>query len=128
MFLTIDGDHGGEPTGSMRPVFVARGPAFKKNYTTLKSTTVNSVDIYNLMCFILDLVPGPNNGSFEKQNFKDKFSYEFIYPTTHDAILNICFNRKVSSIDSAQSLNAEFNQDIIKNDIFENSIENSTHL
>ena len=65
MFLTIDGDHGGEPTGSMRPIFVARGPAFKKNYTTLKSTTVNSVDIYNLMCFILDLVPGPNNGSFE---------------------------------------------------------------
>lgn len=64
-----DGDHGGEPIGSMRPFFVARGPAFKRNYTTSPNAIVNSVDIYNLMCFILDLVPGPNNGSFE--NVKD---------------------------------------------------------
>ena len=49
----------------MRPVFVARGPAFRKNYTTPANKTVNSVDIYDLMCFILEIMPPANNGTFE---------------------------------------------------------------
>ena len=46
----------------MHPVFVARGPAFKQDY--LINTTVNSVDIYLLMCTILDLTPAEHNGTF----------------------------------------------------------------
>lgn len=51
----------------MRPVFLARGPSFRANHQL--NSTVNLVDIYPLMCHLLDLKPGPNNGSFE--NVKD---------------------------------------------------------
>ena len=46
----------------MHPIFLAHGPAFKKNYT-IKS--FNNVDIYPLMCLILGIQPGVNNGSLE---------------------------------------------------------------
>jgi len=46
----------------MHPVFVARGPAFKKNYLAKQ---FNSTDTYVLMCHILGLEPAANNGSFE---------------------------------------------------------------
>ena len=47
----------------MHPVFLARGPAFKRSYVA--ENVVNSVDIYELMCFVLDLKPALNNGSFD---------------------------------------------------------------
>lgn len=50
----------------MHPVFVARGPAFKKNYLAKQ---FNSTDTYVLMCHILGLEPAANNGSFA--NVKD---------------------------------------------------------
>ncbi|XP_053396059.1 ectonucleotide pyrophosphatase/phosphodiesterase family member 5-like [Mercenaria mercenaria] len=58
------GVHGYDPylVPSMRPFFLAIGPAFKKGYV---SEQFNSVDIYPLMCHILGIVPAPNNGSFE---------------------------------------------------------------
>ena len=34
---------------------------------------------------------------FKKLNFKDKFNYEFVYPTTHDAVLNICYDQNDKS-------------------------------
>lgn len=50
----------------MHPVFVARGPSFKKGFSL--NTVMHSVDVYPLMCFILNLEPAENNGSFE--NFR----------------------------------------------------------
>ena len=47
----------------MRPVFVARGPAFRRNYI---KTAMRSVDLYPLMCHILSLHPLPNNGSLSR--------------------------------------------------------------
>lgn len=44
----------------MHPIFIAHGPAFKKNYT---STPFNIVDIYPLMCHILRVPPHPNDGN-----------------------------------------------------------------
>lgn len=50
----------------MHPIFLARGPAFKKNYNTSIDTIIRIVDIYDLMCFILDLQPiTSTNGSFD---------------------------------------------------------------
>lgn len=48
----------------MRPIFVARGPSFRVNHTL--NSTVNLVDIYPLMCHLLDLKPAANNGSFDR--------------------------------------------------------------
>lgn len=58
------GNHGYSNTlPSMQPVFVARGPAFRRNYV---KTSMHSVDLYPLMCHILSLHALPNNGSFSR--------------------------------------------------------------
>ncbi|XP_041043649.1 bis(5'-adenosyl)-triphosphatase enpp4 isoform X2 [Carcharodon carcharias] len=55
-------DHGYDNTlPSMHPLLVAHGPAFRKAY---KTNTINSIDIYPLMCHILGLKEEPNNGTF----------------------------------------------------------------
>ncbi|XP_007934365.1 bis(5'-adenosyl)-triphosphatase ENPP4 [Orycteropus afer afer] len=60
--LTKLGDHGYDNSlPSMHPFLAAHGPAFHKGY---KHTTINSVDIYPMMCHILGLKPHPNNGTF----------------------------------------------------------------
>ncbi|XP_070567467.1 ectonucleotide pyrophosphatase/phosphodiesterase family member 7-like [Ptychodera flava] len=47
---------------TMKNIFVATGPDFKTGYI---SEPFNSVDIYPLLCQILQLEPAPNNGSLE---------------------------------------------------------------
>ena len=47
---------------SMRTIFLARGPGFKTGY---QSIPFNNVDIYELMCTLLNLEPAPNNGTLE---------------------------------------------------------------
>jgi ectonucleotide pyrophosphatase/phosphodiesterase family member 5 len=47
---------------SMYPLFIAQGPAFNQNY---KIESFNNVDIYPLMCLLLDVKPAVNNGSIE---------------------------------------------------------------
>lgn len=55
------GNHGYDNAlPSMHPVFVARGPAFRRAYS---KASARAVDLYPLMCHILDLPPAPNNGS-----------------------------------------------------------------
>ena len=56
-----EGQHGYyNNESSMHPIFIAQGPAFKKNY---KTNSFYNVDIYPLMCSILEVKPAPNNGS-----------------------------------------------------------------
>ncbi|XP_067126584.1 ectonucleotide pyrophosphatase/phosphodiesterase family member 5-like [Centruroides vittatus] len=47
---------------SMRPIFFARGPAFKENYQTDVFETVN---VYPLICHLLGIKPAPNNGTLD---------------------------------------------------------------
>ncbi|XP_069831963.1 bis(5'-adenosyl)-triphosphatase enpp4-like [Dendropsophus ebraccatus] len=55
------GNHGYDNSlRSMHPFLAARGPAFHKN---AKISTINSVDIYPMMCHILGLKAEPNNGT-----------------------------------------------------------------
>ncbi|CAI9533882.1 unnamed protein product [Staurois parvus] len=55
------GNHGYDNTfHSMHPFLAAHGPAFHKNY---KMGTINSVDVYPMMCHILGLKPEANNGT-----------------------------------------------------------------
>jgi len=46
----------------MHPIFIAHGPAFKKGY---KAEPFESVDLYPLLCHLMDIEPRPNNGSLE---------------------------------------------------------------
>ena len=56
-----NGDHGYDNNeATMHPLFIAHGPAFKKNY---KTKVFNNVDIYPLMCSVLGIEPALNNGS-----------------------------------------------------------------
>lgn len=57
----IDGSHGyfnSHP--SMNPIFVAHGPAFRANY---KTASFSIVEVYELMCAVLEIDAMPNNGS-----------------------------------------------------------------
>jgi predicted AlkP superfamily pyrophosphatase or phosphodiesterase len=56
----IGGAHGYDNSNSdMFSIFYAAGPSFKKNY---KFKELNNVDVYNLICRILDIKPAKNDG------------------------------------------------------------------
>ncbi|CAF0884141.1 unnamed protein product [Didymodactylos carnosus] len=78
------GDHGYsniEPT--MHPIFYAWGPAFKKS---LNSEPFRNVDIYPLMCYVLNIPIRPTNGSIDNvkhllKNYKSSsFLQQLILP------------------------------------------------
>lgn len=61
---TTKGTHGWLPSApSMHPFFMAQGPAFKQGY---KTGPIDMVDIYPLICHLLDIEPLPNNGSLDR--------------------------------------------------------------
>ena len=45
---------------SMHGIFIAAGPAFRKNYI---SATFSNIHLYELLCKVLRIKPTPNNGS-----------------------------------------------------------------
>ncbi|KAJ0027063.1 hypothetical protein NQD34_018063 [Periophthalmus magnuspinnatus] len=60
-FFLKMGNHGyNNSLRSMHPIFVARGPAFRQDFV---QPSMQSVDLYPLMCHILSLRPLPHNGS-----------------------------------------------------------------
>ncbi|XP_074646416.1 glycerophosphocholine cholinephosphodiesterase ENPP6-like isoform X2 [Tubulanus polymorphus] len=60
------GNHGFDPAiKSMKSIFMATGPDFVKGKLV---ETIDSIDVYNLMCHLLDIVPSPNNGSWSPIN------------------------------------------------------------
>jgi predicted AlkP superfamily pyrophosphatase or phosphodiesterase len=55
------GAHGYDNSNSdMFAIFYAAGPSFRKNF---KFKELNNIDIYNLICRILDIKPAPNDGN-----------------------------------------------------------------
>ncbi|XP_071090159.1 ectonucleotide pyrophosphatase/phosphodiesterase family member 5-like [Haliotis cracherodii] len=63
---TLKGTHGYDNRlMSMKPIFLARGPNFKTNFT---SDPIKIVDIYPLVCKLLNIEPAPNNGSLDRVN------------------------------------------------------------
>ena len=63
VFFCTGGNHGfSNDFKSMHPFFIAHGPVFKRGYI---SEPFNSVDVYPLICKILNIQPAPNNGSLD---------------------------------------------------------------
>lgn len=61
---TYKGSHGYDNTlDNMKPIFIASGPAFKVKVTV---DPIQSVDIYPLICHILNMKAAPNNGSLDR--------------------------------------------------------------
>lgn len=55
------GDHGYDNLlPSMHPFMAASGPSFRQSY---KMKTLQSVDLYPLMCYLLQIPAQPNNGT-----------------------------------------------------------------
>lgn len=94
----ILGAHGFDPdlVAEMRGIFLARGPAFKKrsidfNLTRPAFTAVNvsNVDIYLLICKLLNLNPAPNNGS--EHSVLALLDERFIVnPTQRIIVISVC--------------------------------------
>lgn len=69
-FLFTVGNHGYDNAlAEMHPIFLAHGPAFRKNFT---KEAMNSTDLYPLLCHLLNLTALPHNGSF--RNVQDLLS------------------------------------------------------
>ncbi|KAH9520355.1 Ectonucleotide pyrophosphatase/phosphodiesterase member 5 [Bulinus truncatus] len=69
------GDHGYDnDLLSMKPLFIASGPDFKTGGQRVEP--IQSVDIYPLICHLLDIPAAPNNGSLEraKSLLRDSFN------------------------------------------------------
>lgn len=65
------GNHGFDnEIPSMRAIFLARGPDFKNN---VKIGPVDNVDVYPLVCELVQIQCNPNNGSI--LHFKDALSF-----------------------------------------------------
>ena len=59
-----NGTHGWDNSlMSMKPIFLASGPNFKRN---VRFGPIRNVDIYPLMCELMGIPPGPTNGSLER--------------------------------------------------------------
>nr|XP_006815155.1 PREDICTED: ectonucleotide pyrophosphatase/phosphodiesterase family member 5-like [Saccoglossus kowalevskii] len=80
---------------SMRAFFIAHGPAFKSNFT---SKPFNNVDVYPLICHIMNLQPGPHNGSLSAVNHMLTSSHSFVYLSGHLAIIIVCSIALISVI------------------------------
>ncbi len=62
--FNVGGTHGYDNSiSTMDAIFYAYGPAFKENFHNQK---FKNVDIYNLICNILNLTPASNDGNFER--------------------------------------------------------------
>ncbi|GFR75176.1 ectonucleotide pyrophosphatase/phosphodiesterase family member 5 [Elysia marginata] len=62
--LSKRGDHGYDNAlNMMKPLFIARGPAFKQGVSV---DPILNVDIYPLICHLLDIEPAANNGSMTR--------------------------------------------------------------
>jgi len=60
---TTTSSHGWDPSNpEIFSIFYAKGPAFKDNFV---SKPFQNVDIYPLMCKLLDITPRPNNGTLD---------------------------------------------------------------
>lgn len=58
------GDHGYDNSlPSMHPFLAATGPSFRQGY---QISSLQTVDIYPLMCHLLSVPPRPNNGTLSQ--------------------------------------------------------------
>ncbi|KAK3107569.1 hypothetical protein FSP39_017474 [Pinctada imbricata] len=80
------GMHGFDNTDTdMRAMFIATGPAFKKNKV---AHPIYNIELYQMMCKILDITAQPHNGTWS--NVKDMLDLDTSMATkrsTHDVIL-----------------------------------------
>lgn len=69
--LNLKGNHGFDNRlQSMQAIFLARGPDFKHN---VKLGSVNNVDVYPLLCELVNVKCNPNNGTIAA--FKDALNF-----------------------------------------------------
>ncbi|VDQ09950.1 unnamed protein product [Trichobilharzia regenti] len=65
--FTLKGGHGYDPINEeMSSFLMAMGPRVRNNHTDLSDGDVHLVDIYDMLCLLLDLEPAPNNGSIDR--------------------------------------------------------------
>ena len=70
----------------MHPFFLAMGPAFKSSFI---KETINSVDVYPLMCKILGLKAAPNDGSLENVKSLLKVTHKEKQPNVGQGITSV---------------------------------------
>jgi len=129
---TLQGEHGyNNNESAMHSIFIASGPSFKQNF---KVNNFNNVDLYPLMCKVLDIEPGLNNGSlYIVQNVlinpSDKYQTFYIIISIIPVIsamltaIFLCYMNKPTEILNMPNSNgysiistSELNETIMNND------------
>ncbi|CAH8532565.1 unnamed protein product [Schistosoma turkestanicum] len=65
--LKNKGSHGYDPDNKeMSPFLLAMGPLIAKGQTRKLKETIKLIDLYSLICLMLNLKPAPNNGSVDR--------------------------------------------------------------
>jgi hypothetical protein len=83
---TYHGNHGYDyELKSMEGTFVAFGKPFKNSYYSTKS--INLIDVYSLLCRLIQIDPKPNNGSFQNIKHILNDSYLNSFDTLDDYFL-----------------------------------------
>ena len=64
-YTLVHGNHGYDnQVESMKGIFYASGPQFKRNFTLNNASALYNIDLFGLMCIILDVEKCPSsNGS-----------------------------------------------------------------
>ena len=65
----------------MRPFFLTHGPLFKRNYKMMNMG--NSIDLYELMCHILEVTPSQNDGKLERISY-------ILRDSPHSGAVRVC--------------------------------------
>lgn len=77
----------------MRAIFLGQGPYFRTKLDSEKKVQpFANVDVYNLICESLNLVPGPNNGTYAISLLRalpDDWSDSLVYPDLSYEVLHI---------------------------------------
>ncbi|KAG8192419.1 hypothetical protein JTE90_017953 [Oedothorax gibbosus] len=110
------GYHGYDPykVKDMRTIFYARGPSFKKGFT---SPPLEMVDHYNAICKAMGMVPLPNNGSWART--KELMTGNALRPETH-----VGPDKKPKSVKFNKNKSISSNK---KKNVFKGKRKNSAH-
>ncbi|KAI3640537.1 hypothetical protein MIR68_001415 [Amoeboaphelidium protococcarum] len=66
----LKGTHGYDPRDSdMHSIFIGHGPQFAKNSTIAESSGMSNLDVYKILCALLNVNEAPNNSTLQELSF-----------------------------------------------------------
>lgn len=112
------GNHGWDNINkNMHALFLAHGPAFKDNFT---ATPFENIELYNLMCDVLNISAAPNNGTRGSLHYILR-SNKTLQRDISTSLIDSCQHTDNSTLASCGCTGSE---DLVASEVFLNSDDN----